>query len=183
MTLQELLAQYDRRRGAAEKRLAEQEQALFLAHPALGALQERRQELILAQLLAVMKKPQEKQAALEDFAQRMQQLEAEKTEYICAHGIELPRLEVQCPICQDTGYIQQGNRKQFCPCLREQLYEKVLGGQSIAALEGSFAAFDEAVFPDTQPGGQASQRSRMLAIRSFAEGYCQAFPENQQRQL
>ncbi|MBS6511145.1 MAG: ATP-binding protein [Clostridiales bacterium] len=183
MTLQELLAQYDRRRGAAEKRLAEQEKALFLAHPALGALQERRQELILAQLLAVMKKPQEKQAALEDFAQRMQQLEAEKTEYICAHGIELPRLEVQCPICQDTGYIQQGNRKQFCPCLREQLYEKVLGGQSIAALEGSFAAFDEAVFPDTQPSGQASQRSRMLAIRSFAEGYCQAFPENQQRQL
>ena len=77
MTLQELLAQYDRRRGAAEKRLAEQEQALYLAHPALGALQERRQELILAQLLAVMKNPQEKQAALEDFSQRMEQLEAE----------------------------------------------------------------------------------------------------------
>lgn len=183
MTLQELLAQYDRRRGTAEKRLAEQEQALYSAHPALLAMQERRQELILGQLLAVMKNPQEKQAALEDFARRMEQLEAEKTEYICAHGIELPRLAAQCPLCQDTGYLQQGNRKKFCPCLREQLYEKVLGGQKVAALEGSFAAFDAGIFPDTQQGGQASQRSRILAIRSFAEGYCQAFPENQQKQL
>ena len=76
MTLQELLAQYDRRRGTAEKRLAEQEQALYSAHPALLAMQERRQELILGQLLAVMKNPQEKQAALEDFARRMVYLRA-----------------------------------------------------------------------------------------------------------
>ena len=53
MTLQELLAKYDEKRNAEERRLAAQEQALFLAHPQLQALQAQAQQAGLDQLTAV----------------------------------------------------------------------------------------------------------------------------------
>ncbi len=183
MTLQELLAQYDEKRNAQEKRLAAQQQAMFLAHPELLCLQEQKKDIILRQLAAVMKKSR---AQRRDFG-------GIRPENRCAGGANcrLSRKDrradagalFRLPLCQDSGYVQHKNRREFCPCLREQLYEKVLGGQRVETLEGSFAAFNEKVFPDAQQDGGASQRSRIMAIRSFAEGYCDAFPGNPQKQL
>ena len=183
MTLQELLAQYDEKRNAQEKRLAARQQAVFLAHPELLFLQEQKKELILQQLAAVMKRPDSKEAILQEFAQRAAALDQSIAGYLEKNGVQMPAASYDCPLCQDSGYVQQKNRREFCPCLREQIYEKVLGGQKVAALEGSFAAFDEKIFPDAQQEGGASQRSRIMAIRSFAQGYCDAFPENPQKQL
>lgn len=183
MTLQELLAQYDEKRNAQEKRLAAQQQAMFLAHPELLCLQEQKKDIILRQLAAVMKNPERKDAILAEFAQKTAVLEERIADYLEKTGAQMPAPRFDCPLCQDSGYVQHKNRREFCPCLREQLYEKVLGGQRVETLEGSFAAFNEKVFPDAQQDGGASQRSRIMAIRSFAEGYCDAFPGNPQKQL
>ena len=183
MTLQELLAKYDEKRNAEERRLAAQEQALFLAHPQLQALQAQKKELILQQLMAVLQRPGQKEQVQREFAAQAAELDARMAEYQKQHQVQLPQMAYECPLCQDTGYIERQGRREFCACLREQIYQKVLGGQKIEALEGSFAAFDASIFPDEKGEGTASQRSRIMAIRSFAEGYCQAFPQNPQKQL
>ena len=103
MTLQELLAKYDEKRNAEERRLAAQEQALFLAHPQLQALQAQKKELILQQLMAVMQRPGQKEQVQREFAAQAAELDARMAEYQKQHQVQLPQMAYECPLCQDTG--------------------------------------------------------------------------------
>lgn len=182
-TLQQILAEYEYKRNFAQQRQEAQLAALFAAHPKLKELQEQKKSLIVQRLMDIMKRPQEKQQIVARSRQSMEQMEAEAQAYLEKHGLHLPQVKVDCPLCQDTGYLQAGERKEFCTCLRARLYVEALGGQEIAALKGSFEEFDEAIFPDTQENRKMSQKSSMLAIRSFLQGYAQAFPKNPQKQI
>ncbi len=182
-TLQQILSEYEFRRNAAQQRQEAQLRALFAAHPKLEQMQEQKKSLILRQLLEIMKAPQRKQEIVARFEKALAELEAQAQGYMQRCAIKLPEMQISCQACQDTGYISQGEKREFCNCLKQRVYVEALGGQSISELTGSFEEFDESIFPDASGDGKASQKSSMLAIRSFLQGYAEAFPENPQRQI
>ena len=183
-TLQQILSEYEFRKNAAQKKCDMQTALLFAEHPYLQQFQEQKKELILQQLLEVMKAPQQKQKIVARFGVQLAELEAQMEDYLEKHNLHMPQIEVSCTLCGDSGYLIHGDKREFCNCLKERLYTEVLGAHKIESLKGSFEQFDESIFPeDVHSDGKPSQRRSMQMVRSLLQNYIAEFPENPQKRL
>lgn len=173
MTLYDILSEYDARKNRAEALAEQRKKEVYAKYIELGRVAEQRREVLLAQLADVMRRPAEKQAIMEKTAVEVARLDEKMAALMAQAGLDHGEFAVRytCELCKDTGYIPAENgKKQLCPCLKEQLYRRVYGAEDIAALEGSFADFDEQVFA---PG---EIRRRMQAIAAVVQRYADEYP-------
>ncbi|MBQ9942334.1 MAG: ATP-binding protein [Christensenellaceae bacterium] len=173
MTLYDILSEYDARKNRAEALAEQRKKEVYGRSALLGQLEDERKEILLKQLRDVMRRPAEKQAIVEQASAKVAALDAHIEAAMQQAGVTQSDLAVRytCELCKDTGYIPaQNGKKQLCPCLKEQLYLRVYGAEDIAALEGSFEAFDSGVFTTQEA------RSQMENIRAVVENYADAYP-------
>lgn len=179
-TLYDIFGEYDARRGHAERTAQAAREEAFSRSPRLRELLEARQDVLLGQLREVLQRPADKAAIQARTEAQVKRL----NEQICREardaGISLSALEprYRCPDCRDTGLLGEGREKRLCPCLKEQVYVRVLGGEEIAQLEGGRDAFNEQIFLE-----ETGARQRILGIRQFMDNYAEKYPENSFRTM
>ena len=149
-TLYDLFGEYDARRGHAERTAQAAREEAFSRSPRLRELLEARQDVLLSQLREVLLHPSDKAAIQARTEAQVKRLNEQISREAGDAGISLSALEPQfrCPDCRDTGLLGEGREKRLCPCLKEQVYVRVLGGEEIARLEGGAVAFDESIFSE-----------------------------------
>ena len=174
-TLYDIFGEYDARRGHAERTAQVAREEAFSRSPRLRELLEARQDVLLSQLREVLQHPADKAAIQAWTEAQVKRLNEQIRREAGDAGISLSALEPQfrCPDCRDTGLLGEGREKRLCPCLKEQVYVRVLGGEEIARLEGGAEAFDESIFSET-----SGAREQIRKIRRFMEGYAAKYPEN-----
>lgn len=174
-TLYDIFGEYDARRGHAERTAQAAREEAFSRSPRLRELLEARQDALLSQLREVLQHPADKAAIQARTETQVKRLNEQIRREAGDAGISLSALEPQfrCPDCRDTGLLGEGREKRLCPCLKEQVYVRVLGGEEIARLEGGAEAFDESIFSEA-----SGAREQIRKIRRFMEGYAAKYPEN-----
>ena len=174
-TLYDIFGEYDARRGHAERTAQAAREEAFSRSPRLRELLEARQDVLLSQLREVLQHPSDKAAIQARTEAQVKRLNEQISREAGDAGISLSALEPQfrCPDCRDTGLLGEGREKRLCPCLKGQVYVRVLGGEEIARLEGGAEAFDESIFSET-----SGAREQIRKIRRFMEGYAAKYPEN-----
>lgn len=174
-TLYDIFGEYDARRGHAERTAQAAREEAFSRAPRLRELLEARQDVLLSQLREVLQRPADKAAIQARTEAQVKRLNEQIRREAGDAGISLSALEPQfrCPDCRDTGLLGEGREKRLCPCLKEQVYVRVLGGEKIARLEGAAEAFDESIFSEA-----SGAREQIRKIRRFMEGYAAKYPGN-----
>lgn len=112
-----------------------------------------------------------------DLNQHIRSLSDERTTLLCAHGYPADYLKMQytCPICQDTGYVN--NEK--CICFRKAISEHLYTQSNIRELleKASFQQFSLDYYPDDMINESTGMSAREIAesALSRAEAFVQNF--------
>lgn len=100
--------------------------------------------------------------------QRIRQLSQERTRLLISHGYPADYLRMQytCPICQDTGYVD--NKK--CICFRKAISEQLYTQSNIRELlyKTSFSNFSLDYYPEdmiNQSTGLSARRTAQIALQ------------------
>lgn len=171
-TMADLFARYDSLRNAEEAKLQAWQQRIFQEHPVMESLENQKKALLVDQLQRILQDPEQKEQIKQSVERQLQEIEQQMQAYARQHHIERPQQQ-SCPLCGGTGHMQG----RLCICIREQAYVEVLGGRELSSADGSFAAYDEAVFPTKEQCGKTN------SIKRFLQEYSAHFPENAKRQL
>lgn len=122
----------------------------------------------------------------EALAERIAGIEAEKKALLLQNGYPEDYLELQytCPLCRDTGYVN--NEK--CGCQKKLISELIYrqkAGLPEALWEDSFQTYDFSLFDDTDPipellrqtGKRVTQRAYMQTVVPLLKKYAEEFPQ------
>lgn len=111
----------------------------------------------------------------EDMVQKMEQYNQAVAKALESHGYPRDYLApiMDCPLCEDTGYVYENGLKTPCTCLKAACEQAVRDADKGA--DGvSFAAFDPLRFPDTVlPGTDITQREYMLLLKEKCRSFVQ----------
>lgn len=146
-------------------------QAVALS-PRIAQLDQERREGILSGLQLAISgiKP-------EGVAERTMQINQEIETLLAQLGLPADYLEpvVQCPHCQDTGYVGQVP-KTLCDCVNNRYHELLSGGAQMMD-SPSFERFDLAIFPQVALDERGTtQRMLMSVIKKHAEQFAAEVP-------
>ena len=165
--LENLLAEYERRRAENEKEEQRRRQEIREKHPDLEALLQERHEMVLSSVLSAFS------GGEEDAEEKMAAYNRKIAALLTRYGYPEDYLEPVCVCekCGDAGYVYQGVRQVLCECFQKRLAERT---EEAASVE-TFSTFDESRFPEAAlPGNTLSQRSYM----NFMRDRCRSFAKN-----
>lgn len=172
-TLDDLLAACDRRRSTALAKYERAQQSLYARVPGLQRLETRRRAILMGQMQDILAQPGEKEAISAKARADAAAISGEIDALLAACKETRPALRFSCPACEDTGFVEG----KLCACVLRQVFVEIYGGTAPCDAPGSFASFDETVFP---PG---PQRARMAKMRAYLEEYCAEYPQRAERTI
>ncbi len=104
----------------------------------------------------------------EEKLQRTADAQAEIDAYLAQNGLTLPSPEYSCPLCSDTGYIEDAKGPVRCKCFTKRLIEESLK-DSFCASGGTFDSFDESIF-------DPSVKDKICSVKQYCVEFCEKFP-------
>lgn len=155
-------------------------------NPAIGALLQRRQALLLTGMRGAFSTPAKAQDIAQDMKRQMEQINASLRRELKASGLDEEYLQpvYRCALCKDTGYIGEPVHEQ-CVCLKRAVMNRLYESEGLQGLEReNFKRFDLSIFPDTPiEGRKLTQRAYIERTRAFCEEYAEAFAAAQGKGL
>ncbi len=178
--LYDILSELDSRRNRAEAIAEGNKKKIYESHPALQTLEEKRQDILLSQLLEILKNPGAKAEITRAAEQKTAEVNEEILRLVEKEDIDLGSMRpvYECPACGDTGYVQENGRPVFCECLLRRLFREMYEGEDVDALEGAPDTFNEKLFDE-----KSGAKKRIVGIRRFMNEYAEKFPENEKKML
>jgi len=172
----ELQAEYERIRREEREALLKRTEEAYALHPGFLRIAERRRAAALGTGAAI-RRGQSAEEASRLAQETLRALDDEERALLVQVGLPEDHLalHVRCALCRDTGYVGDARRAP-CVCLQKRLLGLSRATSQIDDRE-TFEAFDETVCPTEK------QRKQLLAARRVAEGYADAFPENEKHNL
>lgn len=171
-----LKQEYQALQHKAKLEAAERKRAVYLREPRLKTLEENRRTLLM-ELGARIKDAEDPDTLRANTLREIAALTAEEEGLLHTMGMTKADLEphYECDKCKDTGLLGE-NQQSFCTCYQKKLSKRRIASSHLDGKE-TFELFDVNVFCD------AAQQKRMLAARSIAERYADAFPDAEHTNL
>lgn len=168
--------QYAQTRLANEKALEARLKSLYSRIPRLRAIEEELSQLGIEIAQAVLKSPAHLESVNETYARASKQLLSERAYLLTEHDVPLEFIEMQytCPICRDTGYVENNAR---CQCFNRKLIEHLYEMSNIRnRIESeNLKTFRIDIFSDQPLESGKSQRDNIATILSAVEQYIYQF--------
>ncbi|MBQ9943076.1 MAG: ATP-binding protein [Clostridia bacterium] len=167
LILQDVLEAYAAKRShhaaQEEKRRAE----IAEKCPDVQQLVDKRHQMVMASVRSIFA------GGGQDMVQQMEQYNQAVAKALESHGYPRDYLSpiLDCPLCEDTGYVYENGLKTPCKCLKAAC-EQAAREADKAADGVSFAAFDPLRFPKTMlPGTDITQREYMLLLKEKCRSF------------
>lgn len=148
--------------------------SLFSEYPKLEELFDKRQNLLVDALGEVVKTPRLGKEIRQKVDAQIAEIDNEIAHYYRDNRIPPFEIEGICTVCDGKGTVEGG----MCICIKERMYQEVFGGEDYAVQEGSFSAYNTAVFPE-----ENGQRKVMGQLQQLLQKYAEDYPSNEKKQL
>lgn len=180
--LPELLLEYDKKKRRAELDLEDRKKELYAKLPRLQEIEIELNNFAINTAKNILNGTS---SSLESLNAKVSILKKEKEKILKENNIPKDFLEpkYECPICKDTGYIQnEHSASSLCSCLKQKLLDISYNKSNISNLEKeNFSTFNLNVFPD-KPDSEKykidiSPRQNMLIIKEKCLEFVEKFDD------
>ncbi len=145
--LNALLKEYEQKKLRAEIAADERKEALYKKIPRLQVIENEMNHYALSTAKDVLYK---KSSDISSLSNKINILKEEKETIFKENHISLDYLKphYSCPICQDTGYIQNNHyQTEMCSCLKQKLLDISFNKSNMSNLnKENFSTFNELLF-------------------------------------
>ena len=177
-----LLKDYESKRSSAELDLESRKQKLFALLPELEEIEEEINSFgIKTTKLLLLNKDD---VSLKEFYDKLDELKKRKEEILVSNGYDASYLKpfYECPVCNDTGFVEVDNRSEMCSCLKQRLLDISYDSSNLSNLKNeNFSTFDANIFSDevdfAKFGQRISPRKNILNIKENALSFVENFDD------
>ena len=185
--LKELLIEYEKKRLKASQDLDFRKNALYSKLPRLQEIEDELNKISISYAKSVLNS---KNMSIEDLKEKTDKLKEEKLSILKADNKDLNYLEIwyDCPVCKDTGYINDSYKTTMCNCLKQKLFNLEYNKSNIANIDKeNFSNFNLNLFSDEideeKYGETISPRENMKEIKHSAFKFIQNFDKPDEKNL
>ena len=174
--IDEIMNHYDFLRMKARRERDERVEKIYKSYPRLSQIKDTIRDAGIENTSMIFKYPEKKDFYLRRMKEQMDRLEAEKKAFIKANGIDedFDQCRYQCPLCQDTGFVE--NKK--CSCFQQQIIAYGYESSNMAELlkTQNFENFRFDYYDDTpQKGENSSPKEYIQRAYQEAKNFCEQF--------
>ena len=114
--LKDLLKEYEQKRLTSQRNLEKKKETLFSSHPELKEIEEKLNQFAIKIIQSLLNNKEDYQQ--DNFQLKIKELQEEKARILRTLSLSEKDLqpEYECSLCQDTGYIMQGEKTVMCSC-------------------------------------------------------------------
>ena len=185
--LKELLIEYEQKRLKSLQDLDFRKKELFSKFPRLEKIEK---ELNDASISFAKSMLNSNNFSMEDFKKITDDLKKEKFSILKSNNIDLNYLELwyDCPVCKDTGYINNSYKTEMCNCLKQKLFNIEYNKSNICNIDKeNFSNFNLKLFSDEineeKYGETISPRENMKEIKHSVFKFIQNFDNPEEKNL
>lgn len=183
--LKELTFEYERERNRREKARRKRVDNVYKRIPAIKRIDEEIFRTGLDMSKAIIGNPEGYKEKVEKARETMEALKMEKAYLLTESNIPLEYMdmEYECEICEDTGYLKNGEK---CNCLNQKLVSRAYKMSNLENIleRENFRNFKIEVFDDEPFDGEdLTPRENMIDIVGISEGFINNFDESNGQNL
>ena len=186
--LSNLLKEYDQRRLKAERDLEFRKNKLYTENPRLQEIDNELSKIGIstAKALILNNSPE----LLEELNKNITKLKNEKSTILKKLNLPDDYLlpNYLCKLCNDTGYIQDGNNSVMCNCLKQEIYNAEYNKSNISNLKNqNFENFSLDKYSDEvdvqKYNSEISPRENASLIKNICINFINNFDDPNERNL
>ena len=188
-TLQDLKKEYEIKRQKALELAEEKKASLYLTYPKLQEIENELSTLSIKTAKSILANSASSEA-VDNLKNNIALLKNQKLAYLNSIGINESDLApvFDCPICNDTGYVNKNGVSSMCNCLKQRVINIEYNKSQLGNLDKeNFETFnlnfysDEANFEKYK--SKLSPRDNILRIKSCAEKFIENFDSADEKNL
>lgn len=140
--LEKLLIEYEQKRRRAQMQFEQKKEEVYKNIPEIKQIEEKIQKKALNKAKQILNN---ETVDIENLEEEIQQLKQKKEKILKEKNITL-KINYECEICQDTGYVFEEKTK-MCNCLKQKLLNISYNKSNLSNLQKeNFSNFDESIF-------------------------------------
>lgn len=174
ITIGDLFTEYETKRNEYEVRKDRYNRDLMNKYPDIALLENQKRDILIDCNMKIIMNPGRKNAILEQTHLEVDSINKKIEELKKSYRIEAFPENSICPKCHGTGMINE----KYCQCIRNQIYDKILGANNLDSTEGSLESFDYSLFDNDE-----NQKDIILRKVNFIKKYVEDYPENPYKQM
>ena len=172
----EILRHYDDIRTAAAAKLRQKREELYNRLPRIEEIDNQISMAGIKMAKAVLNSPSEAVDIALSLKENLKELTKEKEELLRENGFPSDYLEIEyrCPICKDTGFVEDSR----CSCFSQKLVDLAYNSSNIKAIvkTENFDSFDLGYYsPNKEDGDGISPRENIQRILSACLRFTKTF--------
>ena len=186
--LKDLLKEYEQKRLTSQRNLEKKKETLFSSHPELKEIEEKLNQFAIKSIQSLLNNKEDYQQ--DNFQLKIKALQKEKAKILRTLSLSEKDLqpEYECSLCQDTGYIMQGEKTVMCSCLKQKLIDISYNQSNIRNLDiENFSNFRFDLYSNEKNpekyNSDISPRENMKRIKKIVDDFIIHFSERDEKSL
>lgn len=186
--LKDLLKEYEQKRLTSQRNLEKKKETLFSSHPELKEFEEKLNQFAIKSIQSLLNNKEDYQQ--DNFQLKIKELQEEKAKILRTLSLSEKDLqpEYECSLCQDTGYIMQGEKTVMCSCLKQKLIDISYNQSNIRNLDiENFSNFRFDLYSNEKNpekyNSDISPRENMKRIKKIVDDFIIHFSERDEKSL
>lgn len=186
--LKDLLKEYEQKRLTSQRNLEKKKETLFSSHPELKEIEEKLNQFAIKSIQSLLNNKEDYQQ--DNFQLKIKELQEEKARILRTLSLSEKDLqpEYECSLCQDTGYIMQGEKTVMCSCLKQKLIDISYNQSNIRNLDiENFSNFRFDLYSNEKNpekyNSDISPRENMKRIKKIVDDFIIHFSERYEKSL
>ena len=191
LILKQLLQEYKTKRNQAFLEFEQNKKNILSSNKRLSEIEEEINLISIKTLKAMLlSTKEEKEIYLTSLKEKSEKLISEKNDILTKLNKkeEYTSPNFECKICNDTGYILDGNKSVMCNCLKQKIFNIAHNKSNIANLEKeNFKFFNESLYSDEinkkKYNSNVSPKENIKFIKNVAEHFIKNFDNPLEKNL
>lgn len=188
-TLKNLLKEYEQKRLAAISDLERRKEKLYSSNSRLAEIDSELNNYAINTAKSILSSSNNSNS-IDDLKTKIEILNKEKFSILKSLGINADFFKpiFECNLCEDTGYIKDGNKYNLCSCIKQKLFDIEYNKSNISSLEkDNFDNFDLNLYSDKINedlySSNLSPRDNIKNIKEIALSFINNFDNLEEKNL
>lgn len=188
-TLKSLLKEYEQKRISAISDLDRRKEKLYSSNSRLAEIDHELNNYAINTAKSILSNVNNSNS-IDNLKSKIDDLKKEKINILNSLNIndDFFKPNFECPLCEDTGYIKNGNKFNLCSCIKQKLFDIEYNKSNISSLEkDNFDNFDFSLYSDMVNedlySSNLSPRDNIKNIREIALSFINNFDNTYEKNL
>lgn len=188
-TLKSLLKEYEQKRISAISDLDRRKEKLYSSNSRLAEIDSELNNYAINTAKSILSNANNSYS-IDNLKSKINDLKKEKIDILNRLNIndDFFKPNFECNLCEDTGYIKNGNKFDLCSCIKQKLFDIEYNKSNISSLEkDNFDNFNLSLYSDKVNedlySSNLSPRDNIKNIKEFALSFINNFDDVNEKNL